>query len=630
MSGMTLGRGQRRKLSRRRWLSSMGMGTAAAAFVAACSGDGEKKDTPSGANSGGSAQATAASVEEALPGQLTAAEKALATTPELEYRMKYTASKFKNLPGQKQGPKAGGTLNVTLVLTNTWDMLDPASGESSFGPVYNSLVEMHVTDFDDVHRGIRPVGDLAEKWEQPDPSTIIFTLRPGVKFQDRPPVNGRPLSIEDVRASYEAFRKAPFQAPNYTDVKSIEAVGSNQLKITFNKPAAYFLNNLLSQKHSVMPTELLGTPQSKTVAVGTGPMILKDYKTSQTIDWEKNPTYFKKDRRTGMQLPYLDAIHGQFYADRNSQIAAWKNGQIDQILWAYGIKEPKSAGVFDDPKSVFQVVSPSTWGMTHVAFKLEKPPWNDARVRQALSLAFNRKDMVQGLADGLAAEGAYPLDFTFFKDAKTGEFQEWPWRPEQLGQYQKFDIAKAKQLLQAAGFSAQKPLEFDAVGIASSDPGGYLLRHVTHLAMVDQWKQGLGDLVKPKFIALETLAYNTIARTREYEDVYLGWLTGPAYEPDGFVYAQMHSKSSYNTFGIKDPEIDAAAEAQRVEFDNAKRQVLWQKIMDRDLDQVYRAFTYHGYKTMSRRSNVFNVLDAMHAWTPGFRAPAQWGWKLPS
>jgi hypothetical protein len=50
--------------------------------------------------------------------------------------------------------------------------------------------------------------------------------------------------------------------------------------------------------------------------------------------------------------------------------------------------------------------------------------------------------------------------------------------------------------------------------------------------------------------------------------------------------------------------------------------------MDRDLDQIYRIFTYHGYKTQARRAYMFNVLDAMHAWTPGFRAVAQWGWKL--
>ena len=50
--------------------------------------------------------------------------------------------------------------------------------------------------------------------------------------------------------------------------------------------------------------------------------------------------------------------------------------------------------------------------------------------------------------------------------------------------------------------------------------------------------------------------------------------------------------------------------------------------MDKDLDQVYRAFTYHAYKTQVRRASFFNVLDVMHAWAPGFRGIAQWGWKL--
>src|SRR5262249_134236 len=160
-----------------------------------------------------------------------------------------------------------------------------------------------------------------------------------------------------------------------------------------------------SQSHVVVPPELLGTERSKTEAVGSGPMILKTWKAGQGEEFERNPTYFKKDARTGMQLPYLDGMVTQVYGDRNSLPPAWRANPIDQLSLAYGLSEPKSLNIFTDPSAVFQVVSPSTWGMTHVAFKLEKAPWSDVRVRRALSLAINRKDMVSGLVDGLAAEG---------------------------------------------------------------------------------------------------------------------------------------------------------------------------------------------------------------------------------
>ena len=223
-----------------------------------------------------------------------------------------------------------------------------------------------------------------------------------------------------------------------------------------------------------MPPELLGTERSKTEAVGTGPMMLKGWKPDQYIEWERNPTYFKKDKRTGMQLPYLDGMRGQVYGDRNSLARRLASGQIDQIppgLWPQ--RDQERSASFDDPNAVYQVVSPSTWGMTHIAFKLEKAPWNDVRVRRALSLALNRKDMVDGLADGLAAEGAYPLDWTFFKDAKTGEFQEWPWRPDQLGQYQKYDPARRSNCSRPPVSATQKPLEFEAVGIVAADRAAY-------------------------------------------------------------------------------------------------------------------------------------------------------------
>ena len=641
---------QRSLASRRRFL--VGGSAATAAFLAACSGSNNNTASkPSNAGSGatvstspaaaapsgGSPAASAAGAElgsaaetaGVLPGTLTPAEKAAATSPEAEYRLKYIYSKFRNLPGQKQGPKYGGILKITESFPINWDVLGSGgSGEGQFGAVYSGLVDMYNDDWHDVHRGIRPVGDRAQKWEQPDPTTIVFTLWPGVKFADKPPVNGRALTPDDVRISYEALRKAPYQGPNYVDVKAIEVVGDNQVRFTFNRPAAYFINNLLSQKHVVVPNELLGTDIAKTTAVGSGPMTLKTWKPGQFMEYEKNPTYFKKDARTGMQLPYLDGIQATLYTDRNTMLAAWKNGQMEQVAFAYGLQEPKSMGVFTDPNAVFQVVTPSPWGMTHVAFKLEKAPWNDVRVRRALSLALNRKDMVDGLCDGLAAEGSYPLDWTFFKDAKTGTYQEWPWTKDQLGQFQKFDAGQSKQLLTAAGFSSQNPLVFECVGVVEADPGGYLLRHQTHLAMVDQWKQALGDLVQPKFIALDALTYSTAPVKRDYNDLFLSWLTGPAYEPDGFLYAQMNSKSTYNIYGIKDPDIDQWTDAQRIEMDNDKRQVLWQQVMNKDLDQCYRVFTYHGYKTQARRANIFNVIDAMNAWAPGFRGPAQWGWKL--
>ena len=613
------GRTLRRDLTRRRLMA--GAGATATMLALACSGDRDAGKNPSSAPAGG---ASAAKETAPLPGQLTDAEKAGATTVETEYRLKYHYSKLQNLPGQKQGPKYGGVFRNHYAPPVSFDVLDPGSGTDGYaGMIYNGLIDLPAHDFHDVHRGIRPVGDLAEKWEQPEPETIIFTLHEGVKFQDRPPLNGRALTTDDVRNSYEAFRKAPYQGPNYADVKSIEAVDNRRVKFSFNRPAAYFLNNLLSQRHVVVPPELLGTERSKTEAVGTGVMVLKSWKANQSWELERNPNHFKKDPRTGMQLPYLDGWQGTVYGDRNSLLAAWRSGQIDHISIQAGLQEAKSLGIGTDPNAVFQVTSPSTWGMNHVAFKLEKPPWNDVRVRRALSLAFNRKDMVEGLTDGLAAEGSYALDWTYFKDAKTGEFQEWPWRLDQLGQYQRHDPGQAKQLLEAAGFSARNPLEFEAVGLSVAEA-----RQAVQLAEVDQWKQALGDMVKPKFVGLETLAYGRIQRTREYNDVYFAWTAGPAYEPDGFLFAQMHSKSSFAYYGINDPLIDRLTEAQRVEMDPAKRQPLWQQVMDRDLDQVYRAYTFIAYKTMARRANLFNVLDAMHAWPPGYRGAAQWGWKL--
>ena len=86
--------------------------------------------------------------------------------------------------------------------------------------------------------------DLAEKWEYKSPTVIVFTLRKGVKFHNKPPVNGREVTAEDVKYSLERFMaKSGFRA-RFEPVKSIDVVDRHTVRITLKEPYAPFLNHL--------------------------------------------------------------------------------------------------------------------------------------------------------------------------------------------------------------------------------------------------------------------------------------------------------------------------------------------------------------------------------------------------
>jgi peptide/nickel transport system substrate-binding protein len=89
-----------------------------------------------------------------------------------------------------------------------------------------------------------PIGDLAESWTQPDDTTYVFKLRPGVKFHNLPPVNGRELVADDIAFSYQRIRDLKVSASLLTGLTKIETPDRSTLKLTLDKPNPDFLIGL--------------------------------------------------------------------------------------------------------------------------------------------------------------------------------------------------------------------------------------------------------------------------------------------------------------------------------------------------------------------------------------------------
>jgi peptide/nickel transport system substrate-binding protein len=584
----------RRGLGRRALLrrAALGSGALAVGYALACSGSEEKQET----STGGSSAAGGGSTSKSAP--LTGRE----TVEEL--RERFHGRELKALPGQQNGPKYGGVYRRRSNLPITWDFTAPQGALlASYAFFHNALITFAAGDFVPNHNQWTIEGDMAQKWEQPDGTTFTFKLQPNIKWQNLPPVNGRAFTSEDAKYVLDVYKKAPAQAPIFQHVDRVETPDKDTVTIKMVQPTAYFLLQQLQPFALYFSREQHQSADGlKTGPIGTGAFIFEQGQQNVGFTAKKNPDYFKKDARTGKQLPYVDRVESKFFPDFATALAAFRDEQTDE----YYLQSPREIRdlLKTNPNSVIQITTPPPSYQPHVAMRLDKPPFNDVRVRRAMSMALDRDAIIDGVTDGFAGYG-YAQDWTYFG-------QEWPWTQKDVGDFNKFNLAEAKKLMEAAGYSNGfgRTIKF----ALPTTPSG--LYYDTFVLMADQWRQ-LG-------IQTEIWAPSDVAQVYNqyyggnFDDLVGTGVIGPGIDPDAFAYEPIHSKSPKNYYLIKDAQMDTWAEAQRVEMDTEQRKKILRQIMDRDIDQMYRIWGITPYRIRMRHPYAFNITDEIGAWEPGW------------
>ncbi|GMV84965.1 MAG: hypothetical protein AMXMBFR80_08220 [Dehalococcoidia bacterium] len=344
-------------------------------------------------------------------------------------------------PSAKQ-PKRGGSLTMRVAADPpNWSVFTASALTVPFANLaYNKLIRLKAgAGVDPSEITLEP--DLAQELpELPDPTTLVFTLRPGVKFQNVAPVNGRLMTAEDVKLSIDAYRsdtRSAMKADNAT-IESVEVVNETTVRVKLKRPMVPLL--ALSAGHygwRIIPKEMLEGDQLMTKAIGTGPYIVDSYEASSRGVFRRNPDYFKPDK------PYFDKVTLAIIPELASAISAFQTGQIDTLgavdcTNAEQLRSQKKDAQFQ------QLLSAEPGG--YIAMDTTKPPFSDVRVRRAISMAFNRDAEIAALEcgggkpDQLIPTGAYgkalPID-------KLGD----------ASKYWNFDPAAAKALLAEAGFA---------------------------------------------------------------------------------------------------------------------------------------------------------------------------------
>jgi peptide/nickel transport system substrate-binding protein len=303
-------------------------------------------------------------------------------------------------------------------------------------------------------------GSLATSWEMPDPETIVYHLRQGVKWHNIAPVSGREFTANDVVWNLERLNTAPsnttpanqraksFNARDkYTVEVKVPSAVQGQLLYSIGGGAAsatsYFFAPEVIQKY--------GDMKDWRNAIGTGPFILKDFVAGSSITYERNPNYWEKDPlRPDNQLPYLDGMERLVITDASTLLAALRTGKIDinGLGRAQGVAWEDAALLMKQTKlNSFKKVADLVW----IWARLDKPqlPMADIRVRRAMNMAIDRDLLVKTYYGGTATAYTAPWPPTPDYSPYYTPLEEQPKEVQELFSY---NPQKAKQLLAEAGY----------------------------------------------------------------------------------------------------------------------------------------------------------------------------------
>ncbi|MCM8750102.1 ABC transporter substrate-binding protein [Thermomicrobiaceae bacterium CFH 74404] len=393
--------------------------------------------------------------------------------------------------------------------------------------------------------------DLAAEWEISDDGLqYTVVLREGVTFHD-----GTPVTAEDVKVSIERIQDEATGATRKVEMSTIsEITVEDEQTIVFRlaQPHAALLEYFAHPETAILSKKFLesgGDPN--TTAVGTGPFKLISREPGVRIEVERNQSYHHEGR------PYLDRIVFIPYQDENTRVSAVKGGDAhiaDYVPW----KDMQS--IESDPS--LQLATGENSAFMCVQYNVRVKPFDDPKVRVALSYAYDRKAIIDAAFFGRAVEitgGVIPP-------------QSWAYNKELEGTYT-YDPDKAKQLLAEAGYANG----FSVTLMSTSQYG----MHQSTAQVVQNNLQAIGIDCK-----LELYDWQTVVQKHtkgEYQFRIHG-LAPEVLDPDFltnfFATGSPHSKST----GFSDEEIDRLLQEGRATQGQEQRKDIYKRLEQRILE----------------------------------------------
>ena len=494
-------------------------------------------------------------------------------------------------------PKRGGILRVRGLDPPHFDphLTFNVRTHTTLSFVYSKLVRYQVGA--GTAPGIfRIEPDLAERWDTPDDTTYVFHLRHGVHWQNKPPVNGRELVAEDVKFTFDRFLAEPANPLRYMlePIDRVEVVDRYAVKFLLKEPYVWLLDVLATSKAMWIiareVVEKFGDLKPPESAIGTGPFVLERYEPNVKTVFKRNPAYFLTDQ------PYVDGVEWLVITDPSAGLAMYRTGQLDcgpEGFWAVrqhdleALKQSHPHLIYRDFLSTRS---------ERIYMRTDQPPFNDVRVRRAISQALDRQALMEAVWVRGEPTAAVPRGL-----------QEWSLPVDQLGagaKYYQYDPHEAKRFLAEAGFPSGFKTPFYMTGGAGPDL-------VDAAQLVQRYLKDIG--IEAELKLQEYSAFIATTGSGKFEGLAMGPGYTPGWEPDSILYGAYAPDSLRNIGHVNDPTLTAMLKEQRRTKDlEARRQLIF-AIQRYEAEQQYyvnlACLTFTGSHQPYVKNYVPNALE---------------------
>jgi peptide/nickel transport system substrate-binding protein len=442
---------------------------------------------------------------------------------------------------------------LVMIIESSPSNLDPRVGLDAWSQNIDGLLFDNLLARDE-HLSVKP--SLAERWDIPNSKTYIFHLHQNLRFCD-----GRPLTSRDVKWSYDSLiqgRIRSAKGATYRSVDHIDAADDNTVIFHLKQPWAALLWNLAAPGMGIVPygsgAEVNQHP------VGSGPFRFVSAEQDKEVVIERNDHYWGDKAK-------LARVRFAVVPDTTTRALELRKGSVDIEINA--LAPDMEAALDREPR--LDVIRRSGTRLGYMAFNLRDPILKDVRVRQAIAYALDRQPLIHDLMHDSARPAASVLP------------------PESWAYYAKvrqysFDPAKARQLLDSAGYKATNGVRFHLTMKTSTEESSR--------AMAAVFQQQLREVgIALDIRSFEAATFFSDVTHGEFQVYSLRWL-GANEDPDIFAYAFDSARiipNGANRQYYSNPHVDTLIAKASTELDqNARKQdyAEIQQILAEDLPYI--------------------------------------------
>jgi len=405
------------------------------------------------------------------------------------------------------------------------------------------------------------VPELASSWDvSQDGKVYTFHIRAEAKFHD-----GRAVTSQDVIYSWERAALAATQSDTVLTylgdivgvaemhsskadhISGLKALDDRTLQVTIDAPKVYFLYKLVmpvafvvDQKNVESGSEWFRTPN------GTGPYKLTRWDRFKLMTYQANPEYY-------LGVPSIPQIVVELYTGFG--IRLYETGDIDMT----GVSSTDAQTVLDPANPLHpDLLTGVSLCTNYVTFDVTKPPFDDVKVRQAFTMAFDRQKFIDVVNNGVGvlAKGLYPPAMPGYNL----DLKSLPYDPQQARQL----LAQSKY----GGPQGLPPIVYTSAGIGENTSSDVA-------AMADMWEKNLG--VKITIENIEPDKYYDLLYSGKHGQLFSGGWCADYPDPQNFADVLFHTGAQQNTGNYSNPQLDALLDQASVEKNVAKRIQLYQQ-----------------------------------------------------